>query len=37
MAVNDYALQKLDAAQKTKHSRLFAVLIPWKSHKKFIN
>ena len=37
MAVNDYALQKIDAAQKSKHSRLFAVLIPWKSNEKFIN
>jgi hypothetical protein len=37
MAVNDYALQKIDAAQKTKPSRLYAALIPWKSHKKFIN
>ena len=32
MAVNDYALQKIDAAQKTKHS-----LIPWKFDKKFID
>jgi len=37
MAVNDFALQKIDAAQKTKPSRLYAALIPWKSHKKFIN
>ena len=37
MAVNDYALQKIDIAQKTKRSRFFAALIPWKSHKKSIN
>ena len=37
MAVNDYALQKIDAAQKTKPSRLYAALIPWKSHTRFIN
>jgi hypothetical protein len=37
MAVNDYALQKIDAVQKTKPSRLYAALIPWKSHKKSIN
>jgi hypothetical protein len=36
MAVNDYALQKIDAAQKTKPSRLYA-LIAWNSHKKFVN
>lgn len=37
MAVNDFALQKIDAAQKTKHSRLYAALIPWKSDKKSID
>ena len=37
MAVNDYALQKIDAAQKSKSSRLYAALIPWTSHKKPIN
>ena len=37
MAVNDYALHKIDAAQKAKPSRLYAALIPWKSHDKFIN
>ena len=38
MAMNNYALQKIDAAaQRTKGSRLFAVLIPWKSQEKFIN
>ena len=37
MAVNDYALQQIDAAQKTKFSRLYAALIPWKSRKKFVN
>lgn len=37
MAVNDYALQKIDAAQKTKPSRLYAALIPWSSREKSIN
>ena len=39
MAVNDFALQKIDAAQKSKPSRFYAALIPWKSHKhkKLIN
>jgi len=38
MAVNDYALQKIGAAQ-IKSSRLFAALVPWarKSHKQFID
>ena len=38
MAVNDYALQKIDAAQ-IKPSPLYAVLVPWsrKSRKKFID
>lgn len=37
MAVNDYALQQIDAVQKNKPSRLYAALNPWKSHKKSIN
>ena len=37
MAVNDYALQKIDAAQQIKPSRLYAALVPWNSHKKFID
>ena len=36
MAVNDYALQQIDAAQKNKPSPLYA-LVPWKSSKKSIN
>jgi hypothetical protein len=37
MAVNDYALERIDAAQQIKPSRLYAALVPWKSHKKFID
>ena len=36
MAVNDYALQRIDAVQKNKPSPLYA-LVPWKSHRKSIN
>jgi len=35
MAVNDYALQQIDAAQKNKLSTLYA-LVPWKSSRKSI-
>ena len=37
MAVNDFALRRIDAAQKTKPSHLYSVLIPWKSPKKLID
>ena len=37
MAVNDYALQKIGAVQKTKPSHLYAALTPWKSYEKSIN
>ncbi|KAF8802481.1 hypothetical protein BYT27DRAFT_7112380 [Phlegmacium glaucopus] len=36
MAVNDYALQQIDTAQKNKPSPLYA-LVPWKSPRKSIN
>ena len=35
--MNDYALQKIDATHKIKPSRLYAALVPWKSHKNFID
>ena len=36
MAVNDYALQKIDAVRKNKPSSLYA-LVPWKSSRKSVN
>ena len=36
MAVNDYALQKIDAVRKIKSFPLYA-LVPWKSSRKSIN